>query len=69
MEDVDRYMVIFPAIERYFVAAKKKAEFIGRVLEEMITIPSSPNQLRKISRQVIINISESIARTYTISTI
>jgi hypothetical protein len=25
--------------------------------------------LRKISRQVIINISESIARTYTISTI
>jgi hypothetical protein len=45
MEEVDRYMVIFPAIESYFVAAKEKAEFIGRILDEMISILIFPESI------------------------
>jgi hypothetical protein len=47
MEEVDRYMVLFPAIESYFIAAKEKAEFIGRVLEEMISILLFPKSVIK----------------------
>jgi len=31
-------MVLIPAMENYFIAAKERAEFIRRVLEEMIAI-------------------------------
>jgi hypothetical protein len=47
MEEVDRYMVLFPAIESYFIAAKERAEFIGRVLEEMISILLFPKSVIK----------------------
>jgi hypothetical protein len=47
MEEVDRYMVIFPAIESYFIAAKERAEFIGRVLEDMISILRFPKSVNK----------------------
>jgi hypothetical protein len=30
--------VLFPAVEGFFVAAKEKSEFIGRVLAEMVDI-------------------------------
>jgi len=31
-------MVLIPAIENYFIAAEKNAEFIGRLIEEMVDI-------------------------------
>jgi hypothetical protein len=40
-------MVLMPAMENYFVAAKQGAEFIGRLLEEMIDILVSPESVRK----------------------
>jgi hypothetical protein len=47
MEEVDRYMVLFPSIESYFIAAKERAEFIGRVIEEMISILLFPKSVAK----------------------
>ena len=38
-------MVLIPAMENYFIAAKGRAEFIGRVLEEMITILVFPKSI------------------------
>jgi hypothetical protein len=42
MEEVDRYMVVIPAMQSYFVAAKEKAEFIGKFLDEMIAVLLTP---------------------------
>jgi hypothetical protein len=47
MENVDRYMVLIPAMQGYFVAAKQRAEFIGRVLDEMIAVLLSPESVAK----------------------
>jgi len=35
-------MVIFPLIETYFIAAEKKAEFIGKFIDEIIIILKYP---------------------------
>jgi hypothetical protein len=40
-------MVLFPSIESYFIAAKERAEFIGRVLEDMISILLFPKSVAK----------------------
>lgn len=37
----------FPNIERYFMAAIKKCEFIGRIFEEMIGILTTPTTIKK----------------------
>jgi hypothetical protein len=31
-------MVLYPAVESFFIAAKEKSEFIGRLLAEVIDI-------------------------------
>jgi hypothetical protein len=45
MELVDRYMVLIPAMQSYFVAAKVGAEYIGKVLDEMIAILTFPESI------------------------
>jgi len=40
-------MVLIPAIESYFVAAKKRAEFIGRLVDEIIDILVFPESVSK----------------------
>jgi len=37
-EEVEKYFVVYPTIEPHFVAAKQKADFIGRFVEEMIDV-------------------------------
>lgn len=47
MEEVDRYMVLIPTIENYFIAAEKGAQFIGKLIEESISILLTPESIKK----------------------
>jgi hypothetical protein len=38
MVEVDRYMSIFPAMEDYFIAAKKEAPYITEIIAKIIEI-------------------------------
>jgi hypothetical protein len=40
-------MVLIPATQGYFIAAKQKAEFIGKWLEQMIDILTFPENVSK----------------------
>jgi hypothetical protein len=35
MEEVDKYMTIFPTVESYFLAAKKQSDFIIAMIYEI----------------------------------
>lgn len=42
MEEVDKYTVLIPTIENYFLAAEKKAEYIGKLIDECIAVLQAP---------------------------
>jgi hypothetical protein len=42
MEEVDKYMVLIPTLESYFIAAEKQAEFIGKLIEVCTRILEVP---------------------------
>jgi len=42
MEEVERYMILIPIMEDYFIAAEKNSEFIGRLIEEILSILKNP---------------------------
>jgi hypothetical protein len=47
MEKVDKYMVVSPVLEHYFIAAKKNTEFIGKLIDEMFNILTNPSSAQE----------------------
>lgn len=42
MNEVDKFMTIFPALENYFIAAEKNTQFIGKVIDKVTSLLLSP---------------------------
>ena len=45
-------MILLPAMEDYFIAAEKGSEFIGRLLEEILSILRDPEQVQGKSEKL-----------------
>lgn len=46
MNEVDKFMTIFPAMENYFIAAEKNTEFIDKVIDKITSLLLSPEKFK-----------------------
>ena len=47
LEETDKYVTVFPALEDYFIAAQKDARFLRRLLEEMEKLLREPGEFQR----------------------
>lgn len=51
MNEVGKFMNIFPAMENYFIAAEKNTEFLDKVIDKVTSLLLSPEKLKEESNK------------------